>query len=112
LQEAAHQQEDTFQVHHSAMFHTSIFMCVMQLQTSSKGSFETMGRKWIALGELTLPNVECISTYTYIGIFVNIYSVYITSIDIFDHTSPSLKLKKKLGPAILKGQISLTHRLE
>ena len=66
LQEAAHQQEDTFQVHHSAMFHTSIFMCVMQLQTSSKGSFETMGRKWIALGELTLPNVECISTYTYI----------------------------------------------
>lgn len=23
------------------MFHTSIFMCVMQLQTSSKGSFET-----------------------------------------------------------------------
>lgn len=45
LQEAAHQQEDTFQVHHSAMFHTSIFMCVMQLQTSSKGSFETNNGK-------------------------------------------------------------------
>ena len=67
LQEAAHQQEDTFQVHHSAMFHTSIFMRVMQLQANSKGSFEKNGQDM----DFHLVSWQC-PIYIYIWVFPKI----------------------------------------
>ena len=127
LQEAAHQQEDTFQVHHSAMFHTSIFMRVMQLQANSKGSFEKNGQDM----DFHLVSWQCpIYIYIYMGVsknrgfppkwmvyngkpykngwfggtiifwkhpYIYIYTHTILSLCVYDHTAPSYKFQKMLG---------------